>query len=166
MKNLSEPADLEFVAIQNDGLAAILLCDFCEAFYDKKAAPKRGPELPVVMPILPLLFNGHVTSQLCKRNFSGGLFRALSDDRSLILGLQKRMVNMANQTMAALDLAFAADLLTYDAASTCILPTAKKVPKEFDCADTKAMRAASRRLGIWFAEIPVEQLAYLLGLRF
>lgn len=166
MSNSSERTDLEFSAVQNEALGAILLWEFCAAFEENKPSGAAGPTLPVFLPLLPLVFNTHVVAQLYKRRFNGGLFKAISSDRGLILGLQQRTKDMAKQTLECLDVAFASGLLAFDSNSAVITPVMKELPESLDNPETKSMRAAAKRIGTWFAVLPFEQLTYLLGIRF
>ena len=159
----SNPEDVTFSAIQNSALGAVILWEFCLHYEKEKQA---GPTLLLVMPILPLIFNAHATSAIFKRKMSGGLFRAINEDRSLVAGLQSRMVKMADQTFESINLGLASGLIGYDSESAKLATIRKSVPDGFDYSDAENMRFAAKRLGIWFADLPIDQLSFMLNLRF
>jgi hypothetical protein len=138
---------------------------FVNRFYEE-TFQQRGPSIPLTMPVLPMVFHKETASSISRKNFQGGLFIAIAENRTISVGLQQRMEDMENQTFQALNLSFAAGLLDYEKVSKQILPLRKTLPFQIDVGETKEMLNAAKRLGAWFATISTEQLCILLKLRF
>lgn len=157
--------DPEFTAIQNEALGATILWTFCRHYADNDTAG-NGPQLPLLMPVLPLIFNARATSSLFRRNLVGGLFKAVTEDRTLMLGLQDRMEKMSGQTFGAINLGIAAGILAYDSDSARIISINRFKPEGLSFGDANKMRYAAKRLGVWFATMQTSQVALLLRISF
>jgi hypothetical protein len=155
----------DFEVIQNVAIGATALWAFASEF--SEAAPNgSGPRLPLVMPVLPMVFHRDTLAVIATKNFNGGLFRALSEDRSIAAGLQDRMVDLSDRTFESLGLAYAAGLLTYDHSTQEIVVRRRTLPLSLrDKMDTRVIGAA-RRLGYWFSTVSVEQVSLLLQIKF
>ena len=140
----------EYEIVQNPALGACVLWHYTKSFMDE-TGQRHGPSLLQTMPVLPLVFHEDTTDGLGRRRFDGGLYTALAADRTLFVGLQKRLEDMAPQTFRALHLAFGSGLLAYDR-ETGELHRVPRVPAP--AANDEAVRlmfSTAQRLGHWFA---------------
>ncbi len=151
--------------VQNPALGALALWAFTAEFY-AQAQRQRGPTMPLALPILPMVLHEETVECIHNRHFDGGLFLALADNRTLTLDLQDRMEAMTPQTMQALNLGFATNLLSYDRESGEIRPRRLTAPVRPLQPEVRDILAASQRLGYWFYTINIEQLCSYLRIRF
>ena len=154
----------EYEIIQNTTLAALALWKFCIAYYNNTEREK-GPSIPHLMLVLPLVFNKLVAESIYNKHRRSGLHRALSENRTIPVGLQQRMISMEDQTFHAINLAFAMDLLEYDHENAEIIP--KKITFSFNPSNDgiKQIISAADRLGYWFSIISIDQIGILLKVR-
>jgi len=158
----------EFQIIQNPALGAMAIHAFAKA-YAKQSSDGDGPLLPLIMPILPIVFNERATSVLwqVKRTTNSRFLTTLADYRDLPAGLQERMVDMADQTLKSLNLAFALNLVNYDQDNSKLIPTKylKKIPK-IHYRDNQMIIHGAKMLGTWFANYSIEELCISLNIYF
>jgi len=151
--------------VQNPAVGALALWAFVTQFIESHHA-HRGPALPLCLPVLPLALNYDASTALHARRFEGGLELALVENRAIVAGLQDRMVLMTDQTMRALDLAFASKILDYDAASGELISCRKTPPfTAAENSDVRKIVATARRLGHWFAVMQIARVLSLLSIR-
>lgn len=158
-------SQVEFDIVQNNLLGSIALWIFSKEYYERKQK-KEGPPLPFALPVLPLVFNQRAVQSIATKRFEGGLFRAVAEDRAIPVGLQSRMEAMADQTFQSLSMAFSAGLLRYDSSTAQLIPVRTSSPHQIIDDELKAIMAAAKRLGIWFADLSLEQIVILLDVRF
>jgi len=154
----------EYMIAQNSPLGALALWRFWLSFYEN-SREEVGPLLPHLMIILPIVFNKKIASSLHKKTKKIGLYRAISDDKTIPVGLQERMYSMEGQTFQAINVAFASNLLTYDKCSSQIIPKRKSIPFKLQNEDLKQIIQTSDRLGYWFSYISIEQIGIILKIR-
>lgn len=157
----------EYQVIQNTALSSLALHAFCKTYYNAKDKT-AGPELSLVMPVLPLVFNKKSADSLAeiKKITRQKFFGILSDHRDIPVGLQNRMELMADQTFEALNVAFKKKLLLYNSENTQIIPGAKVKTPSLVYKENQNIMIASRVLGNWFAYYPIEQLCISLNIHF
>jgi hypothetical protein len=155
----------EFATLQNLALGAIALRVFSEAFLESDE-PHPGVEFPLILPVLPIVFHKESVKSLASRQFAGGLFRAIAEDRTLPAGLQHRVEGMVHQTLTAFRAACAADLLRYDPQDAIVQLGRRSIPQELLGGDNRPILMTARRLGRWFGDLPTQQLRILLELGF
>lgn len=157
----------EYEIMQNNALGALALSAFTIEFY-KNTNNMRGPTLQVLMPVLPMVLHEDTALTLHNKKKQGGFYRSVYENRAISVGLQQRMQSMADQTFQALNFAFASKLLNYDASSHQVIPQRRTSPLKFlktNYIETRRILSASERLGYWFSEMGVEQIAIILNLR-
>ena len=159
----SEYRQTEFDALQNPGLGAVLLERFTAKFTSFSGG--QAPSLLYAMPVLPIVFNASAVESLYRRQFAGGLYRALAEDRTITLGLHRRMVVMSDQTFEALNVAFASGLLALDPSLGVLTASGDATPVGESEAILKMLKT-SERLGRWFSELSLHELAVLLDITF
>lgn len=150
--------------VQNPALGAALIWAFTAEFASR-ANQLRGPTMPLVLPVLPMVFHYETVSSLHSRNFEGGLDLALAENRTITADLHERMRAMFPQTMRALDIGFATNLIQYNRESGEIRPTRKTNPFSTSSDEIGKMFKTASRLGYWFYAIKPERLGPLLRIR-
>lgn len=155
----------EYDIVQNSALGGLALWAFSAKFFEA-TNKQNGPILPITMIVLPIVFHKKTVSLIYNRNFDGGLFKVIAEDRTIFAGLQHRMEDMFDQTIRSLNIAFSSKLLDYDKITTQLIPKRKTPPYQIDVGETRQILAASNRLGYWCATLSTEQICVLLKVRF
>lgn len=162
--SLAETAG-EYEAVQNTALGAYAMWAFV-AEYSATNDDVRGPTLPLAMLVLPLVFHRDTLESIEDRYLNTGFYLALAENRSIPIGLQERMVAMAQRSLRSTRLALAAGLITYDPLSGEFFPGRRTSPPHVENSSLGAILKGSKRLGRWFASTSHEQLLNLLQVRF
>lgn len=148
--------------IQNDGMAAVVLWAFVNEYCIYKP---EGASILWLMPLLPMVFHKDSVDSICARHFDGGILLALTQDRTLTLGLQERMEAMATQTLAALNVALASNLVALDKSRHNVISLRRTPP--FTCGpNIKPLIATAERLGYWVGNATEAMVMSLLKIRF
>jgi len=156
----------EFDVIQNSGLGAMCVWQFSVEFFKAKAK-HTGPRLPILFYLLPVVYNRETCFLIHNRNFEGGLYKAISDDKTLSGGIHQRAELFYRKTWNSLNIGIASGLIEYDSESTELRPLRLTFPTSLVLdASNGAIVAASRRLGNWFGVLPIEEISLLLKVRF
>ncbi|QDU14015.1 hypothetical protein CA11_18190 [Gimesia maris] len=135
--------------------------------YDEEVNSERGVPFPQMFLVLPLVFHKKSASIIqAKQMTEGSFYRALTDNRTLIVGLQQRVQNYSDITMKALNLSFASKLLLLDKDSLEIAPGRKSLPAGTQENDVKIIIKASKRIGYWLAITDFSVVCKLLRIRF
>ncbi|WAC12413.1 three component ABC system middle component [Dyadobacter pollutisoli] len=156
---------IEHDIIQNVGLSALVLHKFVKT-YSATTDARSGPDLAIVMPVLPLLYHQKTLDSIHRKRFEGGFFNAIGDYREIPAGLQQRMEDMAHQTFMALNLACQSDIIVYDRVSNELLPSNIPVTSSRYNNEIKGILSGADRLGYWFSTLPFEQVCIMLKLTF
>src|SRR5258708_14548942 len=99
--------------VQNTGLAAEAIWQAVLEAYEAKMRT-AGVPLPLIFLVLPLPFHQRTAAALASKTQPGALYKALSEDREITVGLQARMQAMAERTFHGLSIAFQTNLLSLD----------------------------------------------------
>lgn len=157
MKRLIEPE-----IIQNDALGAMILWAFTNEYCAKQPA---GVSLLWLLPVLPLVFHQETVEAVSHRHFDGGIYLALTEDRTLVSGLLERIKTMVPQTFAGLNVALATKLLKLDERKQRMISLRRTAPMPFG-TKVKPLIATAERFGYWFGSSSPEELVSLLRIRF
>jgi len=157
--------ETETELVQNPVLGGIIIWSFVNA-YDRQLHYQRGPQLPFLLPILPMAFHQETVRSLQGRQREGGLDLALTENRTLTLDLQERMESMLSQSMRALNLSLASKLISYDRVSGQLRSERRTPPFNFESLDLRQMMRTANRLGYWFSTISPERICFSLRIRF
>lgn len=158
----------EFFVIQNYALGSMSLYHFVKAYHETKDKT-QGPIFPLVMTILPIVFN-----ERCLNSLSGvkkvgsrvSMLNVLADHRDIPVGLQKRMIEMKEQSLRSLNIAFSKGLLGYDKSDRSIFPKRGVRIKPSMVDENQRIFHASKILGKWFAHNTMEQICIALNITF
>ena len=152
--------------IQNTGLAAEAIWQaVCEAHEVRGRA--EGVSFPLAFLVLPLTFHQRTAASLATKTQPGALYKALSDDREIVVGLQSRMQALSERTFQGLSIAFQTGLLGLDQDHLRqLIPGRKTPPVIHVTGEVRTILSAAKRVGQAFAEMSVVQLSTHLGIRF
>lgn len=153
----------EYDIMHNSTIGAIALWSFTLEFYNSTKR-ERGPNLPLLMLVLPMVLHKQTALSIYKRKMAGGLYRTLSEDKVILAGLQHRIQAMSDQTFKALNIAFASQLLYYNQSYAEVIPI-ELIPIKTSNMEIKRITAAAKRLGHWFSDLDLLQINALLNLR-
>lgn len=135
--------------------------------YDQELKSERGIPFAHMFIVLPLAFHQQSASIIKNKTMKeGSFYRALADNRTLMVGLQQRVQNYSDITMKALNLSFASKLLLLDKDSLEISPGRKTLPEGNPEQDVKTIINASKRIGYWLSVTDFSVLCNILRVRF
>lgn len=130
-------------------------------------ARESGVPFPLILLVLPIVFHQRSAEALATKTQSGALFKALGEDREIIVGLQSRMESLSDRTFKALSLAFRSGLLRMDRdIQRQILPGRRTPPVVHVTNEVKTILSAAKRLGHAFGEMTPVQISNQLNVRF
>ena len=152
--------------VQNTGLAAeAIWCAVHEAHEAQGRA--EGVPFPLAFLVLPLTFHQRTATSLATRTQPGALYKALSDDREIVVGLQARMQALSERTFQGLSIAFQTSLLRLDQDHLRQLVPGRRTPPVTHVTDeVKTVLGAAKRVGQALAEMSIVQVSTHLGIRF
>lgn len=162
--------DFEREVSQNVAFCSWALWECCHRF-DDQVDSARGIPLPQMFLVLPLTLSKRVADTIQTKNMTeGSFFRALTEDRSIMAGLQRRLHGQAVRTRRALNLSFASGLIRLDRDVLEVYPGRKSLPGQPAMSslaeDFKRILFASRRLGYWMATTEFSVICNLLKVRY
>ncbi len=157
----------EYYIVQNHALGALALYYFTKSYYETN--DKNGALFPLAMVILPIIFNEKCYQSIGDvKRVTGrvSMLNVLADHRDIPVGLQRRMIEMKDQTFRSLNLAFAKGLIRYEKAERKLIPgTYLRIPASQNNDNQKILQA-SKILGKWFAFNSIEQICISLNITF
>lgn len=152
--------------VQNTGLAAETLWQAVHEAYETNNRI-HGVPFPLVFLVLPLTFHQRTAKSLASRTQPGAIYKALADDREILVGLQARMQALSDRTLQALSIAFQAGLLRMDHEnSRQLIPARRTTPVAHVTEDIKTIMKAAKRVGHAFSEMTFVQICTHLNVRF
>jgi hypothetical protein len=158
----------EYEVVQNTALAALAI-HAATLQHHLAAAIPNGVPIPELMLVLPIALHQPSRVTVAGKVFEGSFYKAISENRTLVAGLQSRMQAMARQSFAAINLATAAGLVEVvrtERARPGMVPTRKTDPFKFSDDEIKSVIAAAKRVGHWLAAVRTETLCSVLNVRF
>lgn len=152
--------------VQNNALAAEALWQATQEAYEVTKRTE-GVHFPLMFLVLPLTFHKRTASVLASKTQPGVLYKALGEDREIVVGLQERMQAMSQRTFEALSISFQTGLLLLDRDNQFqIFPGRKTAPVTHVTQDVKIILKAAKRLGSAFSEMSFVQLSTHLNIKF
>jgi hypothetical protein len=152
--------------IQNQALSSEALWHAILAAHETTGRT-AGATLPTSFIVLPLVFHRRTAHQLASRHLGGALYKAIAEDRALVIGLQDRMASLFRRTCDALRLGFHSGLFVTDPIDRFrLIPQRKTPPVEHDSDEVRVILSAAKRVGSALAELSVAQLSVHLGIKF
>jgi hypothetical protein len=143
----------------------------CAVRFHEEVKGSRGIPFPQMFIVLPLLLHQKSAGVIKgKTMVAGSFYRALGEDRTLVVGLQERLQGHAWNTLRALNLSFASELLRLDRDTLQIYPGLRKLPNGAVVSslpeDVQQVINAGRRVGYWLAETEFDVICSLLKIRY
>lgn len=158
--------DFETELVRNTGFGAVALWRFTRSWVDQ-AGRESPPPLTALTLVLPMVCHEGTVRAIADRNRDGALLKAISDDRTVAVGLQNRVESFAPRTFRSLNLAIAAELLSLDRSRGIrVTPTRATQPFQFGSDGADAAIKAADRLGHSISLSGFETACALLGVRF
>ena len=160
---------IEYEIIQNPVLGAAAIT---QAVIEYRQARDVGMPLALVMVVLPMVFHKETTELIAGMNkVGGGLRRAIREDRTLSVGLQRRMEKMAELSFTALNLALSCKkCLTLDLETNILVIPCRKTLSVEDMGyvngDGRKILKAAMRVGYWLGSYNMTAICRQLDLRF
>ncbi len=152
--------------VQNPGLGAEAIWHAARETYEKKNRTEGMPLLLAFI-VLPLVFHKRSADALASKVKLGALYKAISSDREIILGLQERMQALYDSTLQSLSIGFSTELLFLDPSEEPqLIPGVKSPPIVHVTEEVKNLLAAARRIGWTIGELPMSQIMTHLNIRF
>lgn len=151
----------EVEAIQSPALGAYLLWRMGASFQTNSP---NAPRMDLHFLVLPLLLHAGTLAVISSTNPASGLSKfvhKMLDSESELLAVNARAIALRELTLASLSLGMATGLLgiDYEAARVFSLDTNRKPAV---AEGVKQMERGAERLGLWFAELPKEQVLSML----
>lgn len=157
--------DFERNVSQNSVLASWALWS-AAVRYDKEVKSEHGIPFNQIFVVLPFALHERSASVIKSKTMTeGSFYRALTDDRSLIVGLQQRLQHHSSTTLRALSVSFASKLLLLDRQALEVAPGRKTLPDTPDQA-VKDILSAAKRIGYWLAVTDFAVMCNLLKIRY
>ena len=152
--------------IQNTGLAAEAIWHTVFEAHETTGRTE-GVSFPLVFLVLPLTFHQRTAKALANKTQPGALYKAVSEEREMLVGLQSRMQAMSDRTLDALSIGFHTGLLLLDPDhKRHLYPGRKSPPIVHVTEDVKTVMNAAKRVGQAFGEMNLVQIATHLNIRF
>lgn len=158
----------EFFVVQNYALGSLSIYHFAKSYYETKDK-LEGPIIPLTMLVLPIVFNERCLTSISEvKKVSGrvSMLNVLAEHRDLPVGMQKRVVEMREQSLRSLNLGFAKGLLGYNKENSTIFPMSRLKLASSNVNDNQRIFHSSKILGKWFAFNTIEQICIALNISF
>lgn len=158
--------DFEIEIVRNTAFGALALWRFTRSWVDQTGS-ESPPPLTAIMLVLPMVCHEGTVQAIADRNRDGALLKALFEDRTVAVGLQKRVESFLPRTFRSLNLAIAAGLLSLDRSEGLrVVVTRATQPFQFGSEGANAAIKAADRLGHSISVTGFETACALLDMRF
>ena len=157
--------------VQNPAMCAVMQWRFSIGYQDKRQ-DAAGPPIHLAFLVAPLVLHPDSQRLLLSTRRSSGLrmftqkfTRASENQGDVLLAVQRRTELFRDVSLRGIQLAVAAGLVTIRAKSALLLPLSKSKPR-WSRPKTRVMLNASERLGVWMGELTLQEIAFILKVRF
>lgn len=150
---------------QNTALAMELLHVTIIEYY-RESKGITGLKFPLVFLVLPMVFQRRITDSIYNKQKPGSIYKALTENREIPVGLQRRMENLYKKTMQAISMGISTGLFALDYQTGELFPKRKSVLSNGRNDDIKRMFGAAKRLGQTFQELTIEEISQTLKVVF
>jgi hypothetical protein len=159
--------DFEEQILRNPAFGAVLTWRFARSYFEVDA---QAPSLVHLVLAMPLALHRPTVRRVHRMNFASGLVHAVASCIDITSDLQARTEHTAPIVLQSLAVAAASDLVAVQRSGRAITEI---VPKRLGSiralepieGSTSDMVDTIRRLGVWFAKIPIQQAGALLRVR-
>ena len=157
--------------VQNPSLCAVMQWRFSVGYQDNRQ-DAAGPPIHLAFLIAPLVLHPDSARLLLSTRRSSGLrlfaqkfSRASVNKSDVLLALQHRAELFRDVSLRGIQIAVAARLVTVRTESSQLLPLSKTKPR-LGRPRARALLRASERLGGWMGELTLQEVAFILRVRF
>lgn len=157
--------------VQNPALCAVMQWRFSIG-YQEIRQDAAGPPIHLAFLVAPLVLHPDSERLLLSTRRSSGLrmftekFSRPSENQSdVLLAVQHRTELFRDVSLRGIQLAVAAGLVTIRTKSALLLPLSRTKPRS-SRARVRAMLNGSERLGGWMGELTLQEVAFILKVRF
>lgn len=159
------PSD-EVYLVQNPALGAALVWKFVEGYESNRS--DRFPTLPLLFTVLPILYHKELRDTIKTTYPSSGLriFAAkFKSEQEVLYGIQDRMLRLRELSLSSISIALQCGLIQIDTSSAEVMSQLSKPPKTLP-NDIKEMMKLSRKLGLWFETLTIQEVQTILRVKF
>lgn len=157
--------------VQNPALCAVIQWRFSIG-YQEHRQDAAGPPIHLAFLVAPLVLHPDSRRLLLSTLRSSGLRmftekfgRAAENQGDVLLALQHRTELFRDVSWRGIQLAVAAGLVTIRTESAALLPLSRTKPR-LSLPNVRALLNASERLGVWMGELTLQEVAFILKVRF
>ena len=157
--------------VQNPAMCAVIQWRFAIGYQDKRQ-DAAGPPIHLAFLVAPLVLHPDSQRLLLSTRRSSGLrmftqkFSLASENQGdVLLAVQHRTELFRDVSLRGIQLAVAAGLLTIRTESALLLPLSKTKPRS-SRPNVRALLNTSERLGVWMGELTLQEVAFILKVRF
>lgn len=148
---------------QNTALSMELLHVTIIEYY-KESKGVTGLKFPLAFLVLPMVLQRRTTDAIYNKQKPGSLYKALTENREVSIGLQHRMEVFYEKTMQAISLGISTELFALDYQVGELFPKRKSALNNARNDDIKRMFSAAKRLGQTFHELTIEEISQTLNI--
>jgi hypothetical protein len=159
----------EIQIVQNPGLGALILWHFAVAYTGSRS--RRVP-MPLLFLILPIVLHRALRQTITSTYPSSGVVKVVEKLRSsqkkqadVIDGINERTIELRALSLRSLQLLLAMNLGELRTKDATMVPSAIKLPSAYS-SDIKEMFSAASKLGLWFSNMSLYEIALALRVRF
>ena len=157
--------------VQNPALCAVLLWRFSIGYHEVRPDGAGAP-IHLAFLVAPLVLHPDSARLLLSTRRSSGLrmftqkFSRPAENRSdELLAVHRRTAMFRDVSFRGIQLAVAASLVTIRTTSAALLPLSKTKPRS-SRPNVRALLNASERLGVWMGALTLQEIAFILKVRF
>lgn len=157
--------------VQNPALCAVIQWRFSIGYQDSRQ-DAAGPPIHLAFLVAPLVLHPDSQRLILSTRRSSGLrmftqkfSRAAESQGDVLLAVQHRTELFRDISLRGIQLAVAAGLVTIRIKSGRLLPLSKSKPRS-SRPKVRGLLNASERLGVWMGELTLQEVAFILKVRF
>lgn len=155
----------EIYLMQNPALGASLVWRFVEGY-----APKGNgilPCMPLLFIVLPILYHQELRDA-AKSTFPSSGLRVFAGkfkgEQEIIYGIQGRMLNLKEVTLASISIAIQCGLISLNPANAEVESLRPKAPSDLN-EKIKDMLRSSEKLGQWCRTLTIQEVQAILRIK-
>lgn len=157
--------------VQNPAMCAVMQWRFTIGYHDNRQ-DGAGPPIHLAFLVAPLVLHPDSQRLLLSTRRSSGLRMftqkfslAAENQGDVLLAVQHRTELFRDVSLRGIQLAVAAGLVTVRTKSALLLPLSTSKPR-WSRQKVRDLLNASERLGVWMGELTLQEVAFILTVRF
>jgi hypothetical protein len=158
----------EIYLVQNPAIGAAILWRFVCGYYDADNESREIP-LPLLFLVLPIIFRADLRDVIGSTYKSSGLQKVseklfASKRADLFCSLQDSAEQYRDITLAAINIAIGAKLLSLSCKTALVMPIQVKTSKMPKSSEN--LLKLAEKLGVWCSSLSLHEISTLLKVRF